>query len=151
MLAGLARMLLVLTTTGGLLLSNAAAQQVQISVNEGFEAPAAALFVPAPAPSESASAAASAPGLGDEPPAADYPSSTIRNGQQLQLRVHAYRNFQPHIYPGTCADVFYFFQFLTCSSHRTEGPQRWPCFVYQMPPLLQNAMFFTCFHPSLPG
>lgn len=104
MLAGLARALLVLLTLSILSFNNIAAQQVQISISEGFEAPAAAPFAPAPAPSESASAAASAPGLGDEHPATDYPSSTTRNGQQLQLRVHAYRNFQPHIYPGAYAD-----------------------------------------------
>ncbi|KAK9835793.1 hypothetical protein WJX74_008217 [Apatococcus lobatus] len=97
MLSGLARTLLVLAAA--LICTRILAQQIQISVGEGFEAPAAAPFAPALAPSASASSAASAPGLGDEPPADDYPSSTVRAGQQLQLRVHAYRNFQPHIYP----------------------------------------------------
>ena len=76
------------------------AQQIQLTGNEGFAAPSLPAAAPAPGPFGSALAAAAAPGLEGYPPAGDFPSSISRDGQSLQLRVHAYRNFQPHVYPG---------------------------------------------------
>ena len=90
------RLLLWLSTVC-LFVNGLAAQDLGLLGNEGFAAPALASFAPAPAPW----AAAPSPfSLDAHPPADDYPSTTVRGGQRLQLRVHAYRNFQPHIYPG---------------------------------------------------